>query len=181
MTRSLQHEIGKSKPFDVLAQEVYLNLLRTASVLGGEFDRFFRPFGLSNATYNALRIVRGHGSEGVATQVIGKQLVSPVPDVTRLVDRLVRAGLVERCRVTSDRRVVMVKITAKGRELLGDLDQRVLDLHRSQLAHMSAADQQRLNELLFVARQRDGDPAGGADRPARGETPARKRPTRRST
>jgi DNA-binding MarR family transcriptional regulator len=57
--RSLQHEIGKRRPFESAEQEAYLNLLRTASVLSGPFDALFRAHGLSEATYNALRILRG--------------------------------------------------------------------------------------------------------------------------
>ena len=157
--RSLQQEIGKQSPFEVREQEAYLNLLRTACSLEAEFDRFFRDHGLSHATYNALRILRGHGPEGAPSQTIGKELITPVPDVTRLVDRLVKAKLAERSRVASDRRVVMVKITKGGLDLLALLDKPVLELHRSQFKHMTPDDVRELNRLAFLARNRPEDNA----------------------
>lgn len=151
--RSLQDEIGKAKPFDLPEQEAYLNLLRSACILETQFDRFFRTHGLSSATFNALRILRGHGDDGVPSQTIAKHLITPVPDVTRLVDRLVESGLAERARVSSDRRVVMVKITKRGTDLLAKLDKPVVDLHKQQLAHMSPKDLAELSRLAFLARQ----------------------------
>lgn len=152
--RSLQEEIGKQRPFDALEQEAYLNLLRTAYAFESEFDRFFKEHGLSHATFNALRILRGHGPAGAPSQTIGKELITPVPDVTRLVDRLVDCKLVERSRVDRDRRVVMVKITKAGLDLLAKLDQPVLDLHRKQFKHMNPQDIAEFNRLSFLARQR---------------------------
>lgn len=155
--RSLQHEIGKRNPFDLPEQEAYLNLVRTVSLLNVQTERFFREHGLSEATYNALRILRGAtiGPEAVgmrACSEIGEQMVAQVPDVTRVVDRIEKAGLAQRCRCPEDRRVVYVKITRKGLDLLAKLDGALLELHKSQLGHMKRADLSCLNRLLVAAR-----------------------------
>src|SRR5205823_12001244 len=97
----------------------------------------FQAHGLTGPQYNVLRILRGHGGDGVPCHEIGGQTVARTPDVTRLVDRLEAAGLAERARTAADRRVVLVRITPAGRELLARLDQPVLDLHRQALAHLS--------------------------------------------
>lgn len=155
----LQHEIRKVRPFDVPEQEAYLNLARTHAQLSGEFDRLFRQAGLSEATYNALRILRGAAHEGPgrrSCREIGDQMVAQVPDVTRLIDRLAAQGLAERDRSTDDRRVVYVKITQKGLDLLAQLDQPVMDMHRQQLHHLTRQDLDELNRLLVKARHRDG-------------------------
>jgi DNA-binding MarR family transcriptional regulator len=89
-------------------------------------------------------------------QVIGDRLVSRVPDVTRLVDRLEKGGLVERVRTPDDRRVVLVAITTKGLGLLAKLDGPMADLHREQLAHMSEAELKQLVRLLTKARTMAG-------------------------
>lgn len=155
---SLAHEIGKRHPFDSPEQEAFLNILRTAACLSTEFERLFRSHGLSGATYNALRILRGHHrpgpGSGVPSQTIGGQLVTNVPDVTRLVDRLVGAGLAERCRIDEDRRVVMVKITRAGLDLLARLDKPLRDLHESQLGHLGRKELDELSRLLVKARSR---------------------------
>lgn len=182
---SLQHEIGKRQPFDFPEQEAHLNILRTAGCLAMAFERLFRAHGLSEATYNALRILRGHtehtsgsrsicdgkhdraaalpagGRDGVPSQTIGEQLIAQVPDVTRLVDRLVERGLAERHRIDQDRRVVLVRITKAGLDLLAKLDGPVRELHLAQLGHMSRRDLQQLSQLLVKARAKIGRESQG--------------------
>lgn len=156
MTPSLQQELGKKKPFDAPEQEAYLNLLRTVAVYGADFERLFKSFGLSESTYNVLRILRGNGSiagaRGVTCGLIGEQLVARVPDVTRLLDRLESSGLIERARTNEDRRVVLITITPAGLELLANLDPPTRELHVRQLGHLSRKDLAELNRLLVKAR-----------------------------
>jgi DNA-binding MarR family transcriptional regulator len=79
-------------------------------------------------------------------------MITRTPDITRLVDRLADAGLATRDRSTQDRRLVLLKITAAGLELLARLDQPILDVHRRQLAHLSPAELDELNRLLVKVR-----------------------------
>jgi len=158
---ALAREIGKKRPFEVPEQEALLNLVRTASVLQGPFEVLLRERGLSGAGYNILRILRGAGDEGRACHEIGCQMVARVPDVTRLVDRLEAAGLVERRRSAADRRVVMVAITGPGLELLGSLDEPMTRLHREGLGHLSASELEELNRLLVRARSAHSGAAAG--------------------
>ncbi|MBX3385583.1 MAG: MarR family transcriptional regulator [Phycisphaeraceae bacterium] len=175
VTGSLASEIGKREGFDSASQEAYLSLARTASELGGGFAALFRSSGLSESSYNVLRILRGHHPEGIPSQTIGREMVVRVPDVTRLVDRLVRAGLAERERLRldrrgkrvagelpdrsarPDRRCVLVRITPAGLSLLAKLDRPVMALHDRQLGHMSRAELVALIELLGRARGGDTD------------------------
>jgi DNA-binding MarR family transcriptional regulator len=154
MQPSLGEEIGKRDPFELLEQEVSLNLLRTLDSLQSEFHQFFSAHGLSGPQYNVLRILRGHGGDGVASQVIASQMITRTPDITRLVDRLAEAGLVCRAKTSQDRRVVLVCITPAGLELLARIDQPLLDLHRRQLSHMGRDELETLNRLLVRARSR---------------------------
>ena len=149
---TLQQEIRKAQAFDLPQEEAYLNLRRTLSVLERPFNDLFKHHGLSEATYNVLRILRGHGKRGVHAHSIGPMMVSRLPDVTRLVDRLVSRGLAERERSEEDRRVVTVRITREGSALLRRLDRPTADLHRRQFAALSDAELTRLNRLLEKAR-----------------------------
>lgn len=158
---ALQAEIKKRDPFDVAEQEVFLNLAKTADYLQGDFARLFKTRGISQAQYNVLRILRGAGTELPCLEVAGR-MISHLPDITRLVDRLEAGGLVERCRTQEDRRLVLVKITERGRQLLAELDEPTLDLHRRQLGHLSADEKAELNRLLVKARR---PPDGGAGCP----------------
>lgn len=153
----LGKEIGKRFPFDLPEQEAYLNILRTASLLAVEFERLFRGYGLSESTYNAMRILRGAmtgpGAPGFRTCMeIGEQMVTPVPDVTRVIDRIERLGLALRKRSPSDRRVMHVTLTRRGLDLLAEIDGPLIDLHRRQLGHLSEEELRLLSTLLSKAR-----------------------------
>ena len=157
---TLQHELRKRRPFEVPEEEAYLNVLRTAAALAGEFTRLFRGVGLSESSYNVLRILRGHHPAGVPSQAIGPQMVTLVPDVTRLVDRLEEAGLAERIRTEHDRRVVLVRITKAGLDLLAKLDRPVTELNKRQLGHLTRKELAELSRLLVKARYPEGDGVG---------------------
>jgi DNA-binding MarR family transcriptional regulator len=152
----LQDELRKRHPFDCLEQEVSLNLLRTQDQHGQPFQELFLEHDLTGPQYNVLRILRGHGPDGVPCHEIGGQMVCRMPDVTRLVDRLESAGLAERTRTAADRRVVLVRTTQKGLDLLAALDRPVIDLHRRSLAHLTRAEMNELNRLLTKVRVRPG-------------------------
>ncbi len=122
----LQQELQQGKPFASPHVEAFLALQRTASLLMQKFSQNLRAYELTPTQYNVLRILRGARPEALTCSTIGDRLVTPGPDVTRLVDRLVRRGLVDRRRDSHDRRVVRVRIDAAGVSLLAQLDAKVL-------------------------------------------------------
>ncbi len=150
---ALQEEINKRHPFECPEEEAALNLLRTVDHFGQEFTRLFHEHELSAPQYNVLRILRGRGGDGLPCVEIAGQMITRMPDITRLVDRLEAAGLVERRRIEQDRRVVLVRITPAGLDILARLDRPVLDLHRRQLGHLTRAELAELNRLLVKARR----------------------------
>lgn len=152
---SLQDELRKKKPFDCAEEEAFLNLLRSTDFLARDFSELFSEHGISEPQYNVLRILRGHRDTGQSCQEITAQMVTHMPDITRLVDRLEGAGLAKRERTERDRRVVLVNITAAGLALLAKLDQPVRELHRKQLTHLTRDELAELNRLLVKVRQPD--------------------------
>jgi len=149
---SLGTEIRQTRPFRSPRQEAYLNLLRTADRLLGAFEPFFRKHGLSEARYNALRILRGAGEEGLPCLEVGERMVARAPDVTRLLDGLERGGLVARRRSTEDRRVVRVRATAAALRLLAAMEEELDAIHESLFPGFTAAELKTLNRLLEKAR-----------------------------
>ncbi len=150
----LASEIGKEHPFEIAGQEAYLNLIRTRSVLAADFAPLFRAAGLGEAQYNALRIVVASGREGVRIDTIRRRLVDRDPDVSRIVDRLAKAGLVRRGNDPDDRRAVRIVATDEGRRLARKLRRDLDRIHRTQLSHLDEVELDALNRLLFKARQR---------------------------
>lgn len=155
---SLREELNKLRAFDDPAVEAALNIERTAARFRAQVQRLLRPHGLSPAGYNVLRILRGHSPSPrepkprTCTQ-IRADMITPVPDLTRLIDRLASDGLVGRCTCPKDARAVHVAITDAGRTLLAALDEPIQTLHRLQLGHLSERDLAQLSRLLVKARE----------------------------
>jgi DNA-binding MarR family transcriptional regulator len=154
MPRNLQTELKRSKPFSSLEQEAMLSLARTAARLDHDMLDVLKPYRLTPTQYNALRILRGAGPDGLCRNEVRDRLVARVPDATRLLDRLEETGLVVRGREGEDRRFVRARITRKGLDLLARLDQVVIDLHQQQLGHLGRAKLRTLIDLLAEARDR---------------------------
>jgi DNA-binding MarR family transcriptional regulator len=144
---SLAAELSLREPFARLEQEVFLSILRTADHLDQGLAELLKPFGLTPTQYNVLRILRGAGARGLACRQLSERMLTHDPDVTRLLDRLERRGLLARRRPSQDRRVILTGITAEGLRLLEQLDAPVADLHRRQLAHL---DEEQLRSLLAL-------------------------------
>ncbi len=149
---TLQRELRKKKPFELAEEEAGLNLIRTTDCVRFPFDRLFADNGISDPQYNVLRILRGHGGRGLPCTEITAQMISRMPDMTRLVDRLEKGGLVRRCRTADDRRVVLICIMPAGLALLSRLDQPVHDLHKQTLGHLTRNELAELSRLLVKAR-----------------------------
>jgi len=115
-------------------------------------DALFERFELTAQQYNALRLLKAAHPKKVATLGLAGRLVSRAPDITRLVDKLVDRGLVERERPADNRRVVNVGITGAGLTLLDELAAAVRECHERQLGHMDEAEMRTLVELLRKAR-----------------------------
>jgi DNA-binding MarR family transcriptional regulator len=147
-TSSIGTALRQSRPFSSVEHQVYLALQRAAADLTQGAAALLRPHGVSGAQYNILRILRGAGEAGLSCGEIAERLVTRDPDITRLLDRMQRQGLVTRERDSQDRRVVTARITAAGRDLLARLDEPMAELHRDQLAHLGADRLRQLATLL---------------------------------
>ena len=152
MGPGLQAELKQKVPFSSREQEAYLSLLRTTDALQSSVEARLKEFGLTGTQYNALRILRGAGAEGLPCSEVGERMITRDPDITRLLDRLQKRGLVERIRCKRDRRVVYGKITAAGLKLLRELDEPLEKHGREMLRHVGQAKLKQLIELLEKVR-----------------------------
>jgi DNA-binding MarR family transcriptional regulator len=150
--RTLNREIQQKKAFVSLEEEAFLSLQRTASLLIQALGRELKGHDLSPAQYNTLRILRGAEPDALTCGEIGERLVSPGPDVTRLLDRLEQGGLVTRLRGAEDRRVVRARITEKGLDLLAGLDTPVEEMLGRLLGNLGPEGLRTLVALLGEAR-----------------------------
>jgi DNA-binding MarR family transcriptional regulator len=144
----------QKRSLGTLEEEAFVALLRTADLLQWRAGEMFKEHGLSPTQYNALRILRGAGTDGLTCSEIGERMINRDPDITRLLGRLERRSLVHRKRQQQDRRVIRTVITNTGLALLKSLDRPVLTLNRRMLGHLGEGRLQSLISLLESARER---------------------------
>ena len=135
-----------------LQDQTFIALQKTADALGQQAEQLLKANGLTGAQYNVLRILRGAESDGLPCSDIAERMISHDPDMTRLLDRMEKYGLITRQRQSDDRRVVKTRITSKGLDFLRRLDQPIHDLHKRQFSHISGARLKGLMALLEEIR-----------------------------
>jgi len=148
--KTLRDELKMGKPFKSVEEEALLSIARTAAVLEHAGAEALKPFKLTITQYNVLRILRGAGDAGLCRNEVGQRLVTRVPDVTRLLDRMDAAGLIVRQRGGEDRRFVATRITEKGLKLLDKIDRELPAMHGRLLGHVA---QKRLRELVALLEE----------------------------
>lgn len=142
----LRRRIKQAK-FDSPAHEAMLNLLVAAGHVRLLVDELCSGYDITQAQYNALRILRGAHPDGYPRGEIASRLIERAPDVTRLIDRLERQGLVERTRSTEDRRLSITRITRAGLDLLRRMDPRIQDIQKSFQTLLPARDVKALSRI----------------------------------
>ncbi len=143
-----------AKPSKLREEEVFIHLTRAQALLSRAIEALFKGHRLTPATYNILRILRGSGPDGLPCSQISERMLTAVPDVTRLIDRLVRLGLVVRYRTETDRRLVFQRLTPQGYALLAEMDSPLRQIHRDQLGHLSIDELETLENLLLRCREK---------------------------
>lgn len=143
----LEDEIRQTRPFDSQAQAAHLSIARTAAVLEHAIEAALKPHGITGTQYNVLRILRGAGADGLCRREVTERMVRPVPDATRLLDRMEAAGLIERERRGEDRRFVSTRLTPQGRAMVDRLDAPIRELHER---HFGGVTTRALSALVDV-------------------------------
>ena len=136
-------------------EAAFLDQQRTCDLLSRGPAQILKAEDLSATQYNVLRILRG-SPEGLPCGEIASRMITRDPDITRLLDRLEKRGLITRRRETRDRRMVTARIAPDGLKLLALLDEPVQDAHRRQLGHLGKDRLHGLAELLEAARANVG-------------------------
>ena len=128
-------------------QEAMLNLLVAADDIRSRMEAVCSEHDLTSGQFNVLRILKGVYPEGHARHEIARRMIERSPDITRLVDRLERRGLVERDRRESDRRLSITKITPTGLELVKKMNPLVEKVFSDLRQRISASDCEELSRI----------------------------------
>lgn len=133
--------------FRTPTHEAILAVLLASARLREQAEAVAAEAGITGQQYNVLRILRGAHPAGLPRCDIGKRTIERAPDLTRIVDRLARAGLVERVRSEEDARLSVARITRKGLMVLERVDPRIEALHRAVAARIGERDARALTRI----------------------------------
>jgi MarR family transcriptional regulator, organic hydroperoxide resistance regulator len=152
MPSRLEQEIKQKRPFARRSSEALVSILRTAAMLDHAVNDALKPHGITATQYNVLRILRGAGKRGLCGREVGERLISRVPDVSRLLDRMDALGLMTRERDAADRRHVTARITPKGLRLLLQVQPALEEIERQRTEHLDPDALRALIETLDAVR-----------------------------
>lgn len=146
----IEDEIKQGK-FVTNIQKATLNVLVTASWIGSKMNSNLKNFGISQAQYNVLRILRGQKDGPCSLGTITERMVDKMSNATRLVEKLRQSGYVTREVCPNNRRKVDIAITQDGLDLLTDIEPLVQKMFE-EMNHISAEDLDKLNAVLDQMR-----------------------------
>ena len=148
---SLEEEI-KQKKFRNEYQKVAINLLYTVGWLKEQTRTIFEAEDITPQQFNILRILRGSHPKPLSTLAIRDRMLEKMSDTSRIVDRLIVKGLVKKITCVSDRRLVDVQITDKGKKLLERIDRKDDEMDAI-VKGLNTEEAKELNQLLDKIRQ----------------------------
>jgi len=137
----------KQQKFSSIEQEGLLNLFIASNYLHSKLDTICYGFKITLAQFNVLRILKGAHPEGYPRGEIMRRMVEPAPDVTRLIDRLIKEEYVERFYSDKDRRLSLARITKKGINLLTKINPEVDKFISDYSSSLNKSEKEMLSNL----------------------------------
>lgn len=137
----------QSKGFNYEEEKVIVNLIFTSSLFQREFEKFLKPFSISQVQYNVLRILRGQNKTKILIGDVQSRLLHKESNITRIVKKLVDRGFVEKIQSVEDKRMFYLIITDIGLDFLSTLDPLVQECNK-RLILLHKNDINKLNVIL---------------------------------
>ncbi len=147
---SIEEDIKQSRPFSHVEEKALVNIMYTNGWVMEHLRSIFKPYGITNKQYNILRILRG-AEEPISTSTIRNRMIDKMSDTTRLIDRMIKKGWVEKKICSDDRRLVDVIITDAGLAKLEEMEHtnhKVKEIFKK----LTEAEVLQLSELLDKLR-----------------------------
>jgi DNA-binding MarR family transcriptional regulator len=151
---ALQQELGLKKQINIPSHEALLNIYFTASCLKKYADAFFSPFGLTDVQFNMMMLLKyqPENTEGLSQADLSRMMLVNRANITSLVDRMEKAGFVERTADPNDRRYNIIKLTAKGQKKLEEVVPLYAREVKKVMSPLKDTDQKKLICLLESVR-----------------------------
>ncbi len=142
----IEEEI-KQKAFKSNFQKAFINIMFTESWLRNENKKFFKAFDITAQQFNVLRILRGKHPETLSAGEVKSVMIDKTPDLTRLLDRLQKKGLITRKMDSLNRRLLCIGISKAGLDLLAEITP-IIEAQMQALNRLTEEEAQQLSDLL---------------------------------
>lgn len=154
----LKHELKLKKDFSFVQHEALLSIYYTASMVKKTADGSFKKLGLTDVQFNVLVLLH-HQSQtdgGLSQAALSEMMLVNRANITTLIDRMERSGLVKRTEDPNDRRFKIIKMTKKGREIFDKVDPIYASQVRKMMSALNQTECKNLIELLGKVRDHLG-------------------------
>ena len=148
----IEKVIKQATSFTSNHHKVLVNLIFTGNWLRDEHNRIFKQFDLLPQHYNVLRIIKGSMPKPIAPRDIKEVLIDKASDLTRLIDKLTKLGLVKRNLCPSNRRQMDISMTDKGLALMKEIDRPLNDFIDKIKSNLTDKEADELSDLLDALR-----------------------------
>jgi len=135
-----------------LRKKAVLNIAYSSIWMKDEVIAVLKPYDISVEQFNVLRILRGKNGNPTNLQDIQERMINKMSNTTRLVDKLILKGLVERFVCEKNRRKVEIFITKQGLKLLNEVSPVVEQTENRITSGLSTQELKTLNTLLTKLR-----------------------------
>ena len=152
---SLQHELGLKTGFRNTEHEALLSVYYTASLMKKQAAEFFRGQGLTDVQFNVMMLLvyQSTDQEGLNQADLSRMMLVNRANITTLIDRMEKAGIVKRTAAPDDRRSNIIKITDKGKKLFKKVEPLYIRMVHKTMKSLRPEDQNRIIKLLGILRQ----------------------------
>jgi len=146
----IEDEIQQPK-FKNPYQKVAINLIYTANWLQGKQQDFFKAFGITSSQFNILRILRGQHPGKISGVEIKSRMLDKNSDIPRLLDRLIKKGLISKEKCPNDKRAADIMISQEGLHVLKEIDGKIDESQKNNI-RLSQDEAAQLSGLLDKCR-----------------------------
>ncbi len=142
---SIEEEIKQKRSFVNIHEKAVVNVMYTHSWVIEQMRVYFKRYGITIKQYNILRILTGANGP-LSTSQVRERMLDKMSDTTRLVDRMIKKGWVEKKVSSSDRRLVDIMITDHGLDLLDQVN----DIHDKSAEIMGNLSEEEIEQLSLL-------------------------------
>ena len=144
-------EAIKQERFEDEFQKADINLFYTVNWMTHRFSSLIKEYDISQQQFNILRILRGQKGKPASLKLLTERMLDKMSNTSRLVEKMLTKGLLERKICPNNRRQVEITLTEKGLSLCNEVSDKV-NIQRKENVKITSEEAAELNRILDKIR-----------------------------